>query len=67
MPRVSRLKRPWLKRKSKQCRQQRLQCCGVPVHLIVAACMGLGCIAVLGIFVALPLYLYLDRFPDMQC
>lgn len=63
----SRLKHSWLKRKSRLCRQRRLQCCGVPVHLVVAACMGVGCIAVLGLFLALPLYLYLDRFPHMRC
>ena len=55
------------KKKQTQSRQQHLQCCGIPVHLVVAAVMGVGCIAVLGVFVALPLYLYLDRFPHMQC
>lgn len=65
--RFSKLRRSWPKKKSLQCRQQRVHCCGVPVHLVVAACMGTGCIAVLGVFVALPLYLYLDRFPHVQC
>ena len=48
-------------------RQQRSQCCGVPLHLVVVVCMGVGAVAVLGVFVALPLYLYLDRFPHMEC
>lgn len=48
-------------------RQQRSQCCGVPLHLVVMVCMGIGAVAVLGVFVALPLYLYLDRFPHMEC
>ena len=49
------------------CRQQRSQCCGVPVHLVVVVCMSVGATAVLGVFLALPLYLYLDRFPHMEC
>ncbi|KAL0024178.1 hypothetical protein WJX77_004493 [Trebouxia sp. C0004] len=48
-------------------RQQRSQCCGVPVHLVVVVCMSVGATAVLGVFVALPLYLYFDRFPHMEC
>lgn len=45
----------------------RLQCCGVPVHLVLAFGMGIGLLAVLGVFVALPLYVYLNRLPHMQC
>ena len=48
-------------------RQQRSQCCGVPLHLVVMVCMGVGAVAVLGVFVAVPLFLYLDRFPLMEC
>jgi hypothetical protein len=49
------------------CRQHRSQCCGIPLHLVVVVCMSVGATAVLGVFVALPLYLYLDRFPHMEC
>lgn len=45
----------------------RLQCCGVPVHLVIAFSMGIGLLAVLGVFLALPLYVYLDRLPGLQC
>ena len=45
----------------------RSQCCGVPVHLMIAFGMGIGLLAVLGVFLALPLYVYLDRLPRMQC
>lgn len=48
-------------------KQHRSQCCGVPAHLMVAASMTAGATAILGIFVALPLYVYLDRLPRMQC
>ena len=45
----------------------RQQCCGVPVHVVIALSMGLGLVAVLGVFLALPLYVYLGRLPHMQC
>lgn len=45
----------------------RLHCCGVPVHLLLAFAMGLGLLAVLGVFLALPLYVYLGRLQHMQC
>lgn len=64
--RFGNFKKPSLCNKASH-RQQRSQCCGVPLHLVIAVCMGIGAIAVLGVFVALPLYLYLDRFPQMQC
>ena len=69
----------WLKRPGKVNRKHaanrsvlpaqrpRLQCCGVPVHLVIAFGMGIGLLAVLGVFLALPLYVYLDRLSHMQC
>lgn len=69
----------WLKRPGKVNRKRaanrsvlpaqrpRLQCCGVPVHLVIAFGMGIGLLAVLGVFLALPLYVYLDRLSHMQC
>ena len=48
-------------------KQRRSQCCGVPLHLVVLTCMAVGAVAVLGVFLALPLYVYLDKLPHMQC